>query len=192
MLLALLPSRRYFDRRASLLHETLTPGWITSIVLSFSARCGLACFRTSTSSMPTPCGGASPWPKTHPARFGYRGVPQLCSLPRELRACCVRPISGAHAGRRRTRSCGGIASESPRTSSYLALLADKSLLFNDSRTAFLMYAVEGAAGSRSAIPWERGTRPTNWPGAFANCAIDMPARPSSTRWRRRICRCTST
>ena len=33
MLLALLPSRQYFDRRASLLHETFTPGWITSIVL---------------------------------------------------------------------------------------------------------------------------------------------------------------
>ena len=44
MLLALLPSRRYFDRRASLLHETLTPGWITSIVLVFLGTLWLGVF----------------------------------------------------------------------------------------------------------------------------------------------------
>ena len=38
-----------------------------------------------------------------------------------------------------------IAAASPRTTAYLALTADKSLLFNESRTAFLMYAVEGSS-----------------------------------------------
>ena len=44
MLLALLPSRRYFDRRASLLHETLTPGWVTSIALVFLGTLWLGIF----------------------------------------------------------------------------------------------------------------------------------------------------
>src|SRR5262249_45724539 len=37
----------------------------------------------------------------------------------------------------------GINARSPRTSANLALLGDKILLFNDSKTAFIMYGVQG-------------------------------------------------
>lgn len=146
MLLALLPSRRYFDRRASLLHETLTPGWITSIALVFLGTLWLGVFAHKhveyTHSLWWRFALTEDAPRSLRAMVGAAAVLVAAGVARLLRPADPEehtPDDDELAAAER------IASESPRTSAYLALLADKSLLFNDNRTAFLMYAIEGAS-----------------------------------------------
>jgi len=146
MLIALLPSRRYFDRRASLLHEVLTPGWITSIALVFLGTLWLAIF----SHKHVEYAHALWWrfalseeaPRSLRAMVGAAAVLVVAGLARLLRPADPRehtPDADELAAAER------LAVASPRTSAYLALLADKSLLFNEQRSAFVMYAIEGTS-----------------------------------------------
>ncbi|HVU87877.1 MAG TPA: bifunctional lysylphosphatidylglycerol flippase/synthetase MprF [Pirellulales bacterium] len=146
MLLALLPSRRYFDRRASLLHETLTPGWITSIVLVFLGTLWLGVFSHKhveyTNSLWWRFALAEDAPRSLRAMVGAAAVLVAAGVARLLRPADPQ----AHTpDEEELAAAERVATESPRTSAYLALLADKSLLFNESRTAFLMYAIEGSS-----------------------------------------------
>jgi len=59
MLAALLPSRREFYRKSSLLNQPLTAGWVTSIILILICTVWLVFFPTSTSNIRMSCGGLS-------------------------------------------------------------------------------------------------------------------------------------
>ncbi len=146
MLLALLPSRRYFDRRASLLHETLTPGWVTSIALVFLGTLWLGIFSHKhveySHSLWWRFALAEDAPRSLRAMVGAAVVLVAAGATRLLRPADPR----AHVpDEDELTAAARIAAASPRTTAYLALTADKSLLFNESRTAFLMYAVEGSS-----------------------------------------------
>jgi phosphatidylglycerol lysyltransferase len=143
MLAALLPCRRHFYRKAALTHEPFTPAWIaaTTIVVAGSLWLGIFSYQNRYSRelwwMFTLTGNA---PRFLRASVGVVSAALGVALWRLLRPAVHHP---EWPGEREIEAACAIAAASPRTYAHLALLGDKQLLFNDSRTAMLMYGVEG-------------------------------------------------
>lgn len=144
ILAALLPCRRYFYRRASLLSERFTPGWISAISLILIGSAWLAAF----SSKHPEYAGERWWqfafsgeaPRSLRATVGAIGAAVLFAVIRLLRPAAPERMLPRREDLERARS---IISQSPRTAANLALLGDKGLLFSENGRAFIMYAVEG-------------------------------------------------
>ncbi len=140
---ALLPCRQHFYRRATIIDEPFTPGWLVAIFLVITATVWLGFFSYSYVPYSTDLW----W------QFGFRG-----DAPRFLRASVaaavvalvfairslLRPVSArpALATQEELDRAQKIALHEWAPNGHLVLLRDKSLLFNDDRSAFLMYGVE--------------------------------------------------
>lgn len=143
LLAGLVPSRRHFQRQAPLGSEPLTTEWTLAIVTALLASLWLGAFAYQKVDFSTDLW----W------RFALRG-----DAPRFLRAevgvmvaalaiAFVRllrphPREPGLPGAADLDAAARIAASSRRASTHLALLGDKHLLFNEARTAFLMFAVE--------------------------------------------------
>ncbi|HUU98710.1 MAG TPA: bifunctional lysylphosphatidylglycerol flippase/synthetase MprF [Phycisphaerae bacterium] len=144
MLAALLPSRSEFYRRASLLSPRFSAGWIILIVLAV----GTTMWLGFLSFKHVDYRNELWW------RFSYAG-----DAPRFLRATvgaavvvlvfAVQRLIGPARARPQVplpsdiEQAAAIVAQQPETWGYFALLGDKVLLFNDERTAFIMYGVQG-------------------------------------------------
>jgi phosphatidylglycerol lysyltransferase len=143
MLAALLPCRRHFYRKAALTNEPFTPAWIaaTTIVVAGSLWLGIFSYQNRYSHelwwVFTLSGNA---PRFLRASVGVVAAALGVALWRLLRPAVHHP---EWPNERDLEAACAIAAASPRTYAHLALLGDKQLLFNDSRTAMLMYGVEG-------------------------------------------------
>lgn len=142
--LALLPCRRHFYRRATFLDEPFTAGWLVAIFLVITATVWLGFFSYSY----VPYSTDMWW------QFSFRG-----DAPRFLRASVAAavvalafairsllrpaPPRPAPATEDEVDLAQRIAHREWSPNGHLVLLADKSLIFNDDRSAFLMYGVEG-------------------------------------------------
>lgn len=146
ILVTLIPARRYFYRRSSLTSEVLSVRWVLMIVtvLLMSGWLGFFAYKNVAYSNDL-------W-----WHFALRG-----DAPRFFRSMVgvavgvalvalhylLRPVSwkAARPDAPTLDIVQGIVRGSPDTLSYLALLGDKSLLFSDDGTAFVMYGVEGGS-----------------------------------------------
>ncbi|HLX07737.1 MAG TPA: bifunctional lysylphosphatidylglycerol flippase/synthetase MprF [Thermoanaerobaculia bacterium] len=144
MLAALLPCRRHFYRKAALTNESFTPPWIaaTAIVVAGSLWLGIFSYQNMQYSrelwwMFTLRGNA---PRFLRASVGVVAAALGVALWRLLRPAVHRPQWPAE---RDLEDACTVAAAAPRTYAHLALLGDKQLLFNDSRSAMLMFGVEG-------------------------------------------------
>ncbi len=149
-LAALIPCKPYFRRQASLVGEMFSPGSITAIILVLLGTLWLGIFSHKHIEY-----SHSLW-----WRFALQE-----DAPRALRTAIgalltlfgagvlwlLRPAEPApHTpDEAELAAAARIVETSTRTSAALALLGDKTLLFNASRTAFLMYGIEG--GSRVSL-----------------------------------------
>ena len=144
LLLSLLPSRRYFYRKTSLLAETFSPGWISAIavVICASLWLGLFSFKHIEYSHELWWQFAfhADAPRFLRATVGIFILFFLFGLARLLGPARIEPL---HPDQATLKSAAEIVAMSPATEANLALLGDKSLLFNDRKNAFVMYAVEG-------------------------------------------------
>ncbi|MDR3671886.1 MAG: bifunctional lysylphosphatidylglycerol flippase/synthetase MprF [Holophaga sp.] len=144
LLLALLPCRKYFYRRSSLLVATFDPQWIAAIALVFLCAGWLALFSYHHVTYRNDLwwsfafkGDAS---RALRATLGSVSLIFFFAVARLMRPAPAKP---AAPSRDDLVQAVGIATESPQTSAYLALLGDKALLFSESGHSFLMYAVQG-------------------------------------------------
>ncbi|MDA8165208.1 MAG: bifunctional lysylphosphatidylglycerol flippase/synthetase MprF, partial [Desulfobacteraceae bacterium] len=144
MLGLLLSCRKEFYRRASLLDETFTPGWIVAVglVLLSATWLGLFSYRHVEYSADlwwrfTLHGDA---PRFLRATVGLLIALLLIALARLLHP--TRPVRQALTTDI-LEEAAGIVRQAPATKGYLALLGDKDLLFSTRRRAFLMYGVRG-------------------------------------------------
>lgn len=144
MLAALLPCRRHFYRKAALTHEPFTPAWIaaTTMVVAGSLWLGIFSYKNVQYSRElwwvfTLRGNA---PRFLRASVGVISAALGVALWRLLRPAVHQPQWPTEEDR---DAALAVAATSPRTFAYLAVLGDKQLLFNDQRTAMLMYGVEG-------------------------------------------------
>ena len=160
---ALRASREEFDRKAALFEIPFSPTWVVS--------------RRSWS-----------WPRSIGlGLFAFRHVEWSQELwwrfevdqdaPRFLRATvgildrdAVRRRAAADASGaarragaqpfRARRAAAPIVVHNARTTANLVFLGDKALLWNEARTAFLMYGVQGRTWVALGIPWARKTPPS--------------------------------
>lgn len=144
MLLALLPCRREFYRKSALTQATLSPGWIATVavVLGVTVWLVLFSFRQVEYSNElwwrfTLTGDA---PRTLRATVGALGLLLATMISLLLRPRQPEPTPPDEGDLDRLRD---IAATSDTAVAWLALLGDKQILFNDARSAFLMYGVEG-------------------------------------------------
>jgi phosphatidylglycerol lysyltransferase len=189
MLAALLPCRRYFYRRTSVVGERFTPGWSVAVVLAIAASIWLGFFAYKHHEYSNELW----W------EFSFFG-----NAPRFLRAT-VGVVAGAlffavahlmRPARARTlppdpetmRAVREIVSAAPQASAHLALLGDKSFLFSDDGRGFIMYAVAGrscvAMGDPVGPPdchaelvWrfrEFCDRSDSWPVFYEARAVNLP------------------
>jgi phosphatidylglycerol lysyltransferase len=146
MLVALLPCRRHFYRRASLLHDSLGVGWGVTIVLVLASSIWLGIFVYKHVDY-----SSELW-----WRFALDG-----NAPRFLRATVGStvllliltvsrllgpgPKDPDRPGLDELDLARQIISQSPEILSNLAMLGDKALLFDEQHDGFVMYGVEGRA-----------------------------------------------
>jgi len=144
MLVALLPCRRYFYRKASLISQRFSPGWIAAIfsVVTLSFWLTLFSFKHVEYSHDlwwhfTLYGDA---PRALRSLAGAAGIALMFAVatllrptPREL----LYPLATE------VNTVTSIVKASRNTYANLALLGDKSFLFSRTTDAFIMYGVEG-------------------------------------------------
>lgn len=144
MLAALLPCRSDFYRRASLLSPRFSPGWVLLILMALGTTTWLGFFSFKHVEYRNDLW----W------HFSY-----AAGAPRFLRAtvgavvvllafAVLRLLGPARPAPRipfaeDLAQAAAIVAQQAETWGHFALLGDKALLFNDARTAFIMYGVRG-------------------------------------------------
>lgn len=144
MLLALLPCRRYFYRKASLLDETFSRGWLAAVVLVLLGTVWLAMFVYQHVDYSDDLwwqfelyGHAS---RTLRATVGAVVLGVLLALARLLRPA---PLSFSLPGPEELADAAAVLAPCRCVWANLALVGDKKLFFNSNHTAFVMFGVEG-------------------------------------------------
>jgi phosphatidylglycerol lysyltransferase len=144
MLLTLIPSRRYFYRRASLTEERFTRGWIVAILLVVLGSIVLGVISYGNPAV----GAARFWDfslRAQAPRFvrGTAGVIALLIIVAVARL--IRPARPAPAlpSLEELKQLWPIVRAYPEAEANLVFLGDKSLLVNEQRTGFVMYSVAG-------------------------------------------------
>jgi phosphatidylglycerol lysyltransferase len=138
-LAAVLPSRRRFHRRAKLLDEPFTPGWVVAVgvVVTATVWIGLFAYKQDVDFVL--------WgrfavdadaPRFLRATLGMAAVLAGFGFAHLLHPGPPEPCPPTAAELAEARR---IIALQPRADANLALLGDKSLMFNPQRTAFLMY-----------------------------------------------------
>jgi phosphatidylglycerol lysyltransferase len=144
MLAALLASRRYFTRHASLFEERFTRGWLVAIGIVVVSTVVLAWVWYRDIGLSSrhffQFGHDADAPRSLRALTAAAGVLTVWGLAR-----LVRPARAAVplASPEELERAAAIVATSRRASANLALLGDKSFLFEPTGRAFLMYRVVG-------------------------------------------------
>jgi phosphatidylglycerol lysyltransferase len=144
ILLALSSARGQFTRRASFLHLPFSPGWTVAVgtVVVTSIWLGLFAFRhvPYRSDLWWQFAVRGDAPRFLRATVGVVAATSAFALVRLFRAAPARVTASTPAELERIAPALALAQ---RTSAFLALLGDKSLLTNADGTAFVMYGVSG-------------------------------------------------
>ncbi len=140
--LLLWSSRGQFFRKASLVSERFTPGWIVLVCVTLACVVWIGMFSYKHVEYSHDLwwhwalyGDAS---RSMRAALGAAVLTGLFGLARLLQPA---PVSPGLPGTEELEQAGGIVAGSGDTRACLALLRDKSLLFSESRRSFLMYGV---------------------------------------------------
>jgi phosphatidylglycerol lysyltransferase len=145
MLIALIPCRGYFYRKASLISERGAPGWIALTLLVVLASAWLAYFAYRHRVMYS----NDLWwqfafekdaPRSLRASAGAVVGVLLFAIARLLVPARPRPTVLDAAANEAIQS---LVTSSQRTCAWLAFVPDKQFLLDDAREAFIMYGVEG-------------------------------------------------
>ena len=144
VLLALVPSRRAFYRKAAITSEPFPNGWIAAVVLVGVVTTWLGFFSYRnldfTSSVWWEFSGRGDAPRSLRATIGVLGALMLFALTRKLRHAEADPELPSP---RQLDLAARIAAASPETIANLALLGDKSLLFSNTGRSMIMYGIAG-------------------------------------------------
>jgi phosphatidylglycerol lysyltransferase len=144
MLAALLPCRRHFHRKASLLSQPLSASWIALVGIIWVCVIWLGLFSYKhieySNRLWWQFALDADAPRFLRATVGASAVILLYGLARLLLPSTPRPASLDQAT---WQQVPAIVSRSRRTYAHLALLGDKQLILSARGDAFIMYAVEG-------------------------------------------------
>jgi phosphatidylglycerol lysyltransferase len=144
MLAILLPSRRSFYRRASIFEEVFTPIWIVAIVVVLSTTILIALAHYGSRGLGPGVfwrfGDEAQGPRAQRALLVALIALGAFAVARLLRPARVRPANATAAD---FAAAAPIVGVFPRASAQLVFLGDKSVMFDETRSAFIMYGVSG-------------------------------------------------
>lgn len=141
---ALLPCRRYFYRKASLLSGRFTPGWIAAIIIVLSGVVWLGMFSYKHVEF-----SQELWWRFILSGDASRSLrATACAISIALfyaTARLLRPAQPKLAlpGPEELNRARTIIKRSRKTYPNLALLGDKTFLWSENKNAFIMYGIEG-------------------------------------------------
>jgi phosphatidylglycerol lysyltransferase len=144
ILLALVPARRHFYRRSSILHERYSPRWVVAMGLAVAGSVAIGLFAFKHVSY-TP----ELWSRFsllgHAPRFLRASIGAAAVVTLGAFAWLLRPVTrpAPMPSARDLEMAQQLISQQPDSRGCLALIGDKTLLFDDTRSAFLMYGVHG-------------------------------------------------
>jgi phosphatidylglycerol lysyltransferase len=144
MFVILVPSKRFFYRKSSIFEERFTPEWIAAIAVVLLGTAAIAMARNGAHRL----GPGVFWNfsiDAQGAREQRALVLAVIALVTFAALRLLRPVRlpTRPAAPEDVECATPIVVASPRPSATLALLGDKSLMFNDPHTAFIMYGVAG-------------------------------------------------
>ncbi|MEO7103616.1 MAG: bifunctional lysylphosphatidylglycerol flippase/synthetase MprF [Gemmatimonadaceae bacterium] len=144
MLAVFIPSRKYFYRKSSLVEERFSAPWIAAILLVTLGSIGLGLvsyanlhISTETLSRFATHAQAARFLRASAGVLGVLIVFAVLTLVRTARMPLPRPTQAD------LQLAREIAGAYPHAAAQLAFLGDKSILFNASKTGFIMYGVHG-------------------------------------------------
>lgn len=139
--LVFIPSRKYFYRKTSLIEERFTPPWIaaTVLVVSSSIVLGIISYRIRHVE-PGFFNLNYEQGRFLRATAGMMGVLIIFGAMRLLRPAHILPPLPSDAD---FTDAALIAAGSTEAAAHLAVLGDKRFVFNERRTAFIMYGISG-------------------------------------------------
>ena len=144
MLFTLVASRRHFVRKASLLNDGFSPGWIAAILLVLISSAWLGFFSYQhveySHDLWWRFSFRADAPRFLRASVGVLGALLLFAIQRLLRPAAPEPQTPSLEQIERAAE---VARTDDHSQSNLAMLGDKPLLFSDDGRAFIMYGVEG-------------------------------------------------
>ncbi|HJY81367.1 MAG TPA: bifunctional lysylphosphatidylglycerol flippase/synthetase MprF [Candidatus Binatia bacterium] len=144
MLVALLPCRRHFYRKASLFGERFTPRWIAAIAMVLLGSVWLGMFSYKhveySHELWWRFALSDDAPRFLRATVGAISAVLIFAMARLLRPALLEIGLPGPAELDKART---VVAQSCNTSANLALLGDKALLFSNNGSAFIMYGVEG-------------------------------------------------
>ncbi len=144
LLAVLIPSRRHFYRKASLIGERFSIGWIAAIALVLAASIWLGMFSYKhieyREQLWWRFAFSGDAPRFLRATIGALGVSLIFGIARLMRPSPPEP---ALPGPAELEQAAAIIGTSGHAAANLALLGDKHLLFNERGNALLMYGVQG-------------------------------------------------
>ncbi|HWR02590.1 MAG TPA: bifunctional lysylphosphatidylglycerol flippase/synthetase MprF [Humidesulfovibrio sp.] len=144
LLLALLPCHKFFYRKASLLSEGFTRGWVAATVAALACTVALGYMAYGDDAMNRELWWVFTF-EDEASRFMRAVVGMLVLLLciaalRLMRSARPRYVPPSETDMQAVRS---IVADSPQTPAYLALLGDKNILLTAKGDGFLMYGVAG-------------------------------------------------
>jgi len=144
LLLALLPNRKQFYRKASIFSEPLSASWIGAIFIVVLGSVWLGLFSYKHVEYSDTLWWHFAFTDDAP-RFLRAATGLVCGALFFAAYNLFQPAppSPEFPDDDDLQKALEIATLSPHTSAYLALLGDKKLLFSEGKEAFLMYAVQG-------------------------------------------------
>ncbi len=157
---ALVPARRHFYRRASMTSDAFSPGWAAAIVLAVGSTFWLGFFAFKhidySHDLWWQFALRGDAPRFLRASVGVTGLLLVVALQRLLRPALPDVETPSAEALARVQA---IVADSRDVHANLALLGDKSILFSDAGSAFVMYGVAGrsfiALGDPVGAPRER-------------------------------------
>lgn len=178
LLALLLPTRAHFDRRSAFWRTRFSPGWATAVVavVGASVWLGLFAFRHVEYS------DALWWhfelrgdaPRSWRASVGATIALFAFGVVRLLRPA---PPEVSLPGPEEIEEAARVIDRQRSTHAFLALLGDKVLLWNEARTGFLMYGVQGRTWVALGDPVAAETDSAELVRRFVERADDFGAQP---------------
>ncbi len=140
---AFLPSRKHFYRKASLVGEPFTPGWVVAIAIVLLCTFWLGFFAYKHIGYSNDLWWRFTFSEDAPrflrAVVGMISVILFFAVARLLRPARPESLTPSRTDLEKARA---IVEKSPSTNAHLALLGDKSFLFSEGGNAFIMYKVQ--------------------------------------------------
>jgi len=144
MLMALLPSRRFFYRKAALISRSFTPGWVMAIITVILCTVWLGIFSYKHIDYSHDLWWRFTFLEDAPrflrASAGMVGIALYFAVAALLKPAAKDPVPPGPAQIEKARA---IVEKSIRTVSSLAMVGDKGFLFGERGDAFIMFGVSG-------------------------------------------------